>query len=207
MNQLSFPCHGRGGYRPGSGRKRGGRVSHHGRQAFAVPIPLHAVWRTRRDVRSLRGKRLWRQLRESFRRCCEKEGFGLVHFSVQGTHVHLIVEADSVDLLSRGMQGLGVSMAKRINFTLARQGPVFEDRYFARRLRTPTEVANAVDYVLRNEEHHRRLQGLAPASGPDPFCSAALRGSIPRLVVEAATWLLRVGYLRGRQRRSVDPPS
>src|SRR5207248_705034 len=59
MKQLSLPCKGRGGYRPGSGRKRGNRVTHHGRESFRKPFPLHVVWRTRRDVRSLRGKRLW----------------------------------------------------------------------------------------------------------------------------------------------------
>src|SRR5256885_15911386 len=103
MKRLSFPCRGRGGYRPGSGRKRGGRVTHHGRESFRKPFPLHVVWRTRRDVRSLRGKRLWRQIRESFRRCCEKDGFRLVHFSVQGTHVHMVVEADRLGPPPPGM--------------------------------------------------------------------------------------------------------
>ena len=130
------------------------------------PIPLHAIWRTREDIRSLRGKKLWRQIRKSFRRCCEKEGFRLVHFSVQGTHVHFIVEADEIGLLSRGMQGLGVSMAKRINMTLDRSGPVFDDRFFARRLPTPREVANALDYVIHNHERHLRRQGLVPADSP-----------------------------------------
>jgi REP element-mobilizing transposase RayT len=199
MKQLSFPPRGRGGYRPGSGRKGGNRVTHHGRQGFVVPIPLHVVWRTRPDVRSLRGKNLWRQIRESFRRCCEKLGFRLVHFSVQGTHVHLIVEADTTDLLSRGLQGLGVSMAKRINFTLQRRGPAFDDRYFARRLRTPREVANAVDYVIHNQERHLRRRGLEPAEGLDPFCSAALADAVPRLVAPPETWLLRIGYLRARK--------
>jgi REP element-mobilizing transposase RayT len=199
MNQLTFPPLGRGGWRPGSGRKRGGRVTHHGRDVFSLPIPLHCVWRTRDDVRSLRGKRLWRQIRRSFQRSCEKEGFRLVHFSVQGTHVHLIVEADEINLLSRGMQGLGVSMAKRINFTLSRRGPAFEDRYFSRRLRTPREVANALDYVIHNHERHLVRIGLEPGDWPDPFCSDSLRGEIPPLTAPPETWLLRVGHLRARR--------
>jgi REP element-mobilizing transposase RayT len=199
MKQLSLPCRGRGGYRPGSGRKRGPRATHHGRQSFERPVPLHAIWRTQKDVRSLRGKNLFRQIRESFRRCHEKPGFRVVHFSVQGTHLHLIVEADRVGALSRGMQGLGVSMAKRINFTSGRRGAAFDDRFFGRALRTPRQVANAVDYVLQNQERHLRRQGLTPAAQQqqDPFCSEALRHAGPELVSPPRTWLLRVGRFRG----------
>jgi len=198
MTQLSFPCRGRGGFRPGSGRKRGRRVTHHGRELLRRRIPLHVIWRTRTNVRSLRGKRLWRQIRESFRRCCEKAGFRLVHFSVQGTHIHMIVEADDLAALSRGMQGLGVSIAKRINLASQRHGAVFDDRFFSRQLRTPREVANAVEYVLHNQTRHLQRQGLEVPAAPDPFTSEMFRDADPPLVVAAETWLLRVGYLRTR---------
>jgi REP element-mobilizing transposase RayT len=187
--QLSFPPRGRGGRRPGAGRKRGRKVWHHGREFLPRPVPLHVVWRTRADVRSLRGKRLFRQIRESFRRCCQKAGFRLVHFSVQGTHVHLIVEADTREALSRGMQGLGVSIAKRINITSARSGPVFEERYFARRLATPRVVAIALDYVLHNEAHHLRRMGLPPTHDSLAFTSLSLANA--HLSAPPATWLLR----------------
>ena len=42
------------------------------------------------------------------------------------------------------------------NLTSARSGPVFEERYFARRLATPRVVAAAIHYVLHNEAHHLR---------------------------------------------------
>jgi putative transposase len=198
MKQLAFPCKGRGGYRPGSGRKRGKKVMHHGRGEIRRPIPLHAIWRTRRDVRSLRGKKLWQQIREAFRRCHEKRGFRLIHFSVQGNHLHLIVEADNAAGLSRGMQGLGVSMAKRINRVSDRHGPAFDDRFFARPLGTPREVANAVDYVLHNEARHLARQGLEPLLPVDPFTSEALGPDDGDLVAHARTWLLCVGVARAR---------
>jgi REP element-mobilizing transposase RayT len=197
--QLSFPCRGRGGFRPGAGRKRGPRVSHHGRKSIAKPLPLHVVWRTQEDVPSLRGKKLFRQVRESFHRCHEKEGYRLTHFSVISNHMHALVEADSAQALSRGMQGLGVSMAKRINMNSDRHGPVFEDRYFARQLHTPREVANALDYVIRNQERHQlgRVPQEAPPARPDPFCSAAFPlGTGPPLVAVARTWLLTTGWRR-----------
>ena len=200
MKQLEFPCRGRGGYRPGAGRKRGRRVSHHGRESVSVPIPLHAVWRTRDDVHSLRGKKLFRHLLVSFLRCHQKPGFRITHYCVLGNHVHLIIEADGTAELSRGMQGLGVSMAKRINLNCGRSGAVFDDRFFARKLRTPREVANAVDYVLHNAERH-----FGPGSGgfraadSDPFCSDALsRDARAQLLALPVTWLLRIGLLRAR---------
>ena len=199
--QLCFPPLGHGGARPGAGRRRGDRVSHHGREAVLKPAPLHVVWRTRKDVKSLRGKDLFRQLRKSFARCHLKPGFRLTHFSVLGNHVHLLVEADRTAALSLGLQGLGVSMAKRINFRTRRRGPVFEDRFFSRALRTPTEVARARDYVLRNQERHLARQGVAPLLEIDPFSSAAWTGYAgPPLVAEPRTWLLRIGYRRGRPR-------
>jgi REP element-mobilizing transposase RayT len=35
----------------------------------------------------------------------EKDGFRVVHFSIQSNHLHLIVEATDEQSLSRGMQG------------------------------------------------------------------------------------------------------
>ena len=73
------------------------------------------------------------------------------------------------------MQGLGVSIAKRINRVGGRSGRVFDDRFFARALRTPREVANALNYVLRNDQiHEARMGFISDRTGePDPFSSAA----------------------------------
>lgn len=191
MRQLSFPCKGRGGWRPNAGRKRGNRVTHHGRAPVPRPLPVHVTWRTRDDVRSLRNGRLYRQIRESFRRCCEKEGFRIVHFIVLGNHVHALVEADDLESLSRGMQGLGVSMAKRINMNSGRNGAVFDDRFYGRYLETPTEVANAVNYVLRNEEIHAQRNGLPPPRYPFAYTSLAALNEPRPLTVAPQTWLLR----------------
>jgi REP element-mobilizing transposase RayT len=150
---------------------------------------LHVVWHTRKGVANLRGRSVFHEIRQSLRRCHEKEGFRLTDFSVQGNHVHFLAEADSAEALSRGMQGLGVSIAKRINRCARRRGPVFEERYFVRQLRTPREVANALDYILHNEERHLERQGLQAPGRPDPCSSAASANH--GLVAEPKTWLLR----------------
>jgi REP element-mobilizing transposase RayT len=200
--QLEFPPRGHGGARPGAGRPKSDRVSHHGRAGEARPTPYHFVWHTVEGVSSLRGRKLFREVQEAFRRCHEKEGFRVVLFSVQSNHVHAMAEGDDVQPLSRGMQGLGVSMAKRINRVSGRRGRVFDDRFFARALPTPREVANALDYVLRNDQIHERRMGIIIDRGqePDPFSSAALPED-PPLTSPPTIWLLTTGWRRAKPTR------
>ena len=173
-------------------------MTHHGREGLNRPIPYHLTWHLADDIRSLRGKKLFRQIRKSLQRCHEKDGFRIVHFSVQSNHLHALGEADDVQRLSRGMQGLGVSMAKRINKVSGRCGAVFDDRFYARALRTPREVAVARNYVLRNSEVHERRMGIGvPLRGYDAFSSAEL-SDWPALTSPPQTWLLAVGWRKAR---------
>jgi hypothetical protein len=125
----------------------------------------------------------------------DRFGFRLVHFSVQGNHLHLIVEAEDERALARGMQGLGVRIAKALNRVMGRKGAVFADHYHSRILRSPTEVANAIAYVLMNFLHHfpgevrRYAQDLR-----DRFSSAWREQGKDPPVVPPRTWLLSVGW-------------
>ena len=74
----------------------------------------------------------------------------MIHYSIQRDHLHLIVEAADTERLSRGMQGLLGSMAKRLNKLWSRMGRVVADRFHDRILKTPRQVRNALRYVLNN---------------------------------------------------------
>jgi REP element-mobilizing transposase RayT len=185
--QLELPTW--GGRRKGAGRKPAGRlrrVSHKKRPQHAPRFPLHAVLRTREDVPRLRAREIFEAVRAALEAGAEHAGFRLVHYSVQGNHLHLIVEADDARALSRAMQGLAVGIARAINRAAARRGKVFADHYFARELRTPTEVRRAVRYVLDNLLLHA---SLTPRT--DSCASSAP-------VAQPATWLLRIGWQRSR---------
>jgi len=65
--------------------------------------------------------------------------------------------------LARGMQALGVRIAKALNRLMQRRGRMFDDHYHSRLLRSPTELVNAIAYVLGNHEHH-----YGPSRGVDP---------------------------------------
>ena len=77
---------------------------------------------------------------------------------------------------------------------MGRSGRVFDDRYHARVLRTPTEVRHAIHYVLSNARKHAAQRGETYAAGyVDPYSSA---GVSDLALPSAQTWLLRVGWTR-----------
>lgn len=205
-----------GGRRPGAGRKPGlrPRVPHLRRASFAASTPCHVTLRARRDLPSLRNPRLVREIERSFRAACEGRRFQLVHYSIQRDHLHLLVEADGLAALARGMMSIGARVARAVNRALGRRGAVLADRYHHRLLRTPREVRNALAYVLSNFRKHaasflgpHRDVGtrIDPASSGRWFAgwTSAPDPPVERApVAPARTWLLRVGWWRhGR----IDP--
>jgi putative transposase len=120
-----------------------------------------------------------------------KFGMQVVHFSVQGNHLHLIVEAEGREALSKSMKGLAVRVAIALNKSSGRHGTVFADRYHARTLASPRQVANTLRYVLENYRKHARE--TLPWSWKDPFAS-----SIEGPLLPPKVWLLREGWTRAR---------
>jgi REP element-mobilizing transposase RayT len=181
MHQRSFEFKTWGGARDGAGRKpvraRAG-VVHRRRPVLKSRFPVHVTWRMKHGVWNLRSRRCFTALARAFWGGADRFGFRLVHYSVQGNHVHLLVEAKDERALSRGMCGLGVRVAKGLNRVMRRQGKVLDDRYHGHILRTPTEVKRARAYLLQNAQKH---YGLRVA---DPYTSA-------RAVVEPRTFLMR----------------
>jgi len=201
-----------GGARAGAGRPRlkDSGLPHRKREALARPTPLHVSLSVVDALPSLRSDLLSSIVMRCLRRAREREGFRLIHFSILKRHLHLVVEADSAKALSRGMQSLTISLARRINRALGRRGRVFADRYFARPLRTPTETRAAVAYVLLNHRKHcfeRRqyvgaqwIDGLSSGPWFDGWLDAAPRPPPEEEppVSSPKTWLLRTGWkLRG----------
>ena len=107
----------------------------------------------------------------------------------------------SLTTTRRAVKGLSVRVAKRLNRLMGRTGRVIGDRYHAHALRTPTEVANALAYVLGNFVRHAARRGeMISASWIDPYSSAAVSVELtgPPLIVAPQTWLLRGGWRRAR---------
>jgi hypothetical protein len=129
-----------------------------------------------------------------------RNGFRLLHFSVQSNHLHLLVEADTLTRLTRGVQGLAGRPAEAINRVLGRRGSVWAERFHGHALKTPREVRNALVYVLNNvRKHVPGVRGLDPRSSARFFngwriAVARVIGMAP--VAKPRTWLAAVGWRR-----------
>lgn len=195
VKQLGLPLKTWGGRRKGAGRKPNGAkagVSHLARARFPERHPVHVTMRALPGAGYLRGDRRYQAIVAALRQAKERHGLRVVHFSVQGNRLHLLVEARGAQSLSRGVQGLAVRLARAINRVARRRGKVFADRYHAHVLASRRETARALRYILENFRHHLRAD-VAPR-GADP-CSSAVWLRIPLSedapVVRARVWLLR----------------
>jgi REP element-mobilizing transposase RayT len=192
------------GKRRGAGREPGHTrrsIPHVAREHVSRHQPVHVTLRVAEPVWNLRSERSCRIIDAAFRAVRRRTDFRVVHFSIQGNHIHAIVEANGKRSFALGVRALSIRLARRLNVMMDRRGPVFADRYHAHVLRTPGEARNAIRYVLGNFESHaaRRGEPRSTKGWVDPFSSAAVKA--PRevqgvLFVEAATspagtWLLR----------------
>jgi REP element-mobilizing transposase RayT len=158
---------------------------------------VHITLRVAKDVGNLRTKRAHQIVRAGLAGGRERAGFRLVHYSVQSNHLHLLVEADSADALSRGIKGLQIRLARSLNKLYGRTGRLFSDRYHAHVLKTPREVRHALAYVLLNARKHLALAGLDPCSSGlafDGWKTRIARSVQDVPVVTAKSWLLRIGW-------------
>ena len=216
-----------GGKRPGAGRpKQGSRASerHKKRAAFKRYEPVHIVLRAIAEIGSLRRPHLYRALRRALLATIGRESCRIVHITIQGSHIHLLVEADNRLALARGMQAFQISAAKHINAALTangidpRRGTVFPDRYHARIITSRRGARHALAYVLNNWRHHREHRNPAARGWAiDPYSSAKSfdgwrdldlstiawpAAYEPLPVWEPKTWLLREGW---RMYGLIDP--
>jgi REP element-mobilizing transposase RayT len=155
----------------------GGRVPHRVRPTVEGSGGVHVTWKLVDGIPSLRQKRMLQELVRCFRAAKERFGLDLIGYTVMGNHLHLIVGAKSDDSLRRGLQGLGVRLARAVNRTLGRSGKVFRERFFARVLRTQRAVYYTVRYALQNARKH----GVSIPTGEwDRYSSACYRPGTSR---------------------------
>ena len=168
-------------------------VAHRPRQAFRRRAPLHVTLRVAEHVWNLRSRRSFRVIAAALRVGADRFGVQVVQFSVQGNHIHLLVEAPDRDALAKAMKGLSVRFAKGLNRMMGRSGRVIADRFHSRVLGTPSEVRRAMDYIRNNARKHAAQRGdHHAASYIDPFSSDGSDIALPA----ATTWLVREGWRR-----------
>jgi hypothetical protein len=113
------------------------------------------------------------------------------------------------------MMAIASRLARAVNRTTDHSGPVFAERYHLRLLPTPSEVRNALRYVLLNARRHaararaafaepvridrassgRWFDGWKQMGPRAPIHDAVTNFQRPP-VARPRTWLLRVGWRR-----------
>ena len=199
----------RGGRRARAGRKRIAarpQVKHRTRRELDGRTPVHITLRVMPDVARLRTRDQHQAIRAAFARTCTRDDFRICQYSIQGNHLHLVVEAANKRALASGMTGFQTSCARRLNAIKARTGRVFADRYHVRYLTNLAQVRRALCYVLNNwRRHGETTQGWRtdPCSSADAFdgwtCGQVPPPSErdgPAPVAKATFWVLREGWRR-----------
>ena len=189
MRQAKFEFRTWGGRRKGAGRKPKGEragVPHRARPRFEKRQPIHVTVKVAPDVWNLRSRRSVTVIQTAVWKSADRFGARVVELSVQGDHLHMIVEAENTAALVRSMKGLTSRVAKGLNRMMRRKGRVFADRYHTHVLRTPTEVRRAVHYLRNNHRKHMEEKGVTfSPTWIDPYATFALP--------PARTWPLRGG--------------
>lgn len=138
-----------GGLRVNAGRKqihsRG--VAHQVRKKVTHREPLHVNFKYKISVRNKETLKLLKRCIQNARR----HGLQVLQYSFQHNHVHLILQAESNAVLTRGMRSLTISFAKGL-----KQGRVQVERYHLHVLKTAREVKHALHYVLFNQQKHEK---------------------------------------------------
>src|SRR5450432_2847040 len=183
-------------------------ISHRKRPRLRKQEVLHLTLKLKRGLQSLRRGKTFEAIKRSFYKYSLREGFRLVHFSVQHNHLHLIAEADSKPSLTQAMQRLMVSLARQLNFVWQKltgkwTGRIFKERYHQHVIRNPNEVRAALLYVLRNALKHGEIrQGeqdfYSSARYFDGFSKGRPQAPPYNLIAEASAWLLTRGWWRER---------
>lgn len=208
-----------GGKRRGAGRKPVGAracMSRHARPVVEASNGLHVTLRVVSDVGRLRRPVMYRAIRAASKVAARREDFRICHLSIQGDHLHLVIEADDKRALARGMQSFQISAARNINLALAvngcrRRGRVFADRYHLVIVKTPMQMRNVLSYCLNNWHKHDEDRE-APGWRADPYATGFAfdgwreleqgmavwpAGSFDLITVRPArSWLVRDGWRR-----------
>ncbi|MGZ3456776.1 MAG: transposase [Polyangiales bacterium] len=187
--------------RRGRPPKKGSGMSHRARPPVSPDRPHHVTVRMRRGTWNLRSQRSFARIRKALVGVRSRGTFRVVHYSVQGNHGHLIVEGENRRALSNGMRALLIRMAKQLNREMDARGSRFEDRYHETVLGSPTQVRNALKYVLGNHAHHVRGAVVDPYSSGPWFTSWSEGVAMPRWLPCASpptsppeSWLLKSGW-------------
>ncbi|MBL8899813.1 MAG: transposase, partial [Planctomycetes bacterium] len=186
VTQLEFDFRQHGGKRKGAGRKPKNAepgMPHRQRARKKRGQPLLITVRLADGLPSLRRGGALKLVLAALSASSDRHGMRIVHYTVQGNHLHILVEADDRECVARGMNALLSPLARALNKLWGRRGKVFPERYHDEVISTPTQASNALRYVLQNGKKHVvvTLSSIDPCSSAPMFDGWMERPSIPSI--------------------------
>ncbi|MFA6238606.1 MAG: transposase [Bacteriovorax sp.] len=134
-------------------------IRHVARDEIKRRTPLHLTIKINKEKSGLRNKSIIKALHSSIKKA-RLIGLRVIHYTLEYDHVHLLIETESNVLLGKGMQSFGISFSKGINKIKGLKGQVFKTRYHFRKLKTPAEIKNAINYILGNSVKHKQASSI-----------------------------------------------
>ncbi len=149
QTKMKLNGRGWGGLREKSGRQRirSKGVAHSSREKVTSRTPVHVNFKYKIAIRN---KETLKLLRKSIQNA-RKHGLKVLHYSFQHNHIHLILEAETNSILTKGMRSLTITFAKGVH-----KGRIQIERYHLHVLKSLREVKHAVHYVLFNQQKHEK---------------------------------------------------
>lgn len=140
----------------GAGRpaKNDRGIRHIARDEFNRLTVLHLTIKIDKSKAGLKNKQTLKVMWNAIKKA-RMIGLKIIHYTLEYDHVHLLVEADSKAELGSGMQSFGITFSKGINKLKKAKGQVYKTRYHLRKLKTPAEVKNVIQYILGNSVKHK----------------------------------------------------
>jgi REP element-mobilizing transposase RayT len=134
-------------------------IRHRERPKLTRLSSLHLTVKINRIKADLKNKSTLKVLKRAI--CnARKKGLRVVHFSLEYDHIHLLIESPNNSTLGRGMQSLGVTMARGINLFKKSEGGVYKHRYHFRKISSSRELKRVMHYIFNNGVKHGTAKNL-----------------------------------------------
>ena len=211
--QLSFEMRSHGGSRKRSGRKKRieNEPKHVARAEVDSRIPMHISFKLIPGTPCLRTPKFMKEFALILANA-RRRGLRVQQYTIESNHIHLLAEADSNSQVSRGMSSLKISIVWALRRIFMYHGRVFVERYFVVHLKSPTQMRNALRYVLFNHAKHTKCAFFADVYSSifgfgDAHEFAEVRAerappwfaAIARELADAKTWMQKTGWRRARR--------
>lgn len=134
-------------------------IRHTSRPLLKRAASLHLTIKVLRNKAEIKNKSVLKLLKHAIQRA-RLQGLKVIHYSLEYDHVHLLIEADNNASLGKGMQALGVTMAKGINRLKRLKGAVYKHRYHFRQISSPRQLKYVMNYIFKNGMKHRSADSV-----------------------------------------------